>query len=121
MAVTAAARTRPRDAATGPARTITAFLVAKPEFPGTEVLEIRRGLNSDSGPGKLLALVDDHDAATAALQGILATRSSTRTPRGAVNQALPAQTVRVTCWTTGNNWRGSPSWPARWPTLKRPR
>ncbi len=54
MAGDAAARALPRDAATGEARTITAFLVAKPAFPKTEVLEIRRGANSDGGPGKLL-------------------------------------------------------------------
>ena len=87
-AVAAAARTRPGDAAAGRARTITAFLVAKPAFPQTEVLEIRRGLNSDGGPGKLLALVDDPAAAATALQAILSTMSPTRTPRGPVNRAL---------------------------------
>lgn len=66
MAVTAAERTQPRDATAGQNRIITAFLVAKPAFPQTEVLEIRRGLNSNGGPGKLLALVDDR-AANAAL------------------------------------------------------
>ena len=88
MAVGAAACARPGDTATGEAPTITAFLVAKPEFPRTEVLEIRRGLNPDGGPGKLLALVDDGDAARAALQAILVTLSPAKTPQGSVNRAL---------------------------------
>ena len=88
MAVRAAARALPEDAATGEAPTITAFLVAKPAFPKTEVLEIRRGVNSDGGPGKLLALVDDRDAAKAALQAILVTLSPAKTPKETVNRAL---------------------------------
>ena len=88
MAIRAAVRALPRDAATGEAPTITAFLVAKPAFPRTEVLEIRRGANSDGRPGKLLALVDDGDAAKAALQAILVTLSPAKTPQGLVNRAL---------------------------------
>ena len=88
IAVRAAARALPRDAATGKAPTITAFLVAKPVFPRTEVLEIRRGLSLDGGPGKLLALVDDRDAARAALQAILVTLSLAKTPQEAVNRTL---------------------------------
>ena len=88
MAVGAAVRALPGDAATGEAPTITAFLVAKPAFPRTEVLEIRRGTNSDGGPGKLLALVDDRDAAKAALQAILVTLSPAKTPQVSVNRAL---------------------------------
>ena len=88
MAVRATARALPKDAATGEARTITAFLVAKPAFPRTEVLEIRRGVNSDGGPGKLLALVDDRDAAKAALQAILVTLSPAKTPQETVNRTL---------------------------------
>ena len=122
MAVRAAARALPKDAATGEAPTITAFLVAKPAFPRTEVLEIRRGVNSDGGQGKLLVLVDDRDAAKAALQAILVTLSPAKTPQEAVNRPWPAPRDRVTCWKTANNWRGPPpSWPARWPTPRRPR
>ena len=88
IAVRAAARARPGDAATGEAPTITAFLVAKPAFPRTEALEIRRGVNSDGGPGKLLALVDDRDAAKVALQAILVTLLPAKMPQGAVNRAL---------------------------------
>ena len=88
MVVGAAARALPRDAATGEAPTFMAFLVAKPAFPRTEVLEIRRGLSLDGGPGKLLALVDDRDAAKAALQAILVTLSPAKTPQGSVNRAL---------------------------------
>ena len=62
--------------------------MAKPAFPRTEVLEIRRGANSDGRPGKLLALVDDRDAAKAALQAILVTLSPAKTPQGSVNRAL---------------------------------
>ena len=88
MAGDAAAHARPGDAATEQAPTIMAFLVAKPAFPRTEVLEIRRGVNSDGGPGKLLALVDDRDAARAALQAILVTLSPAKTPQEAVNWTL---------------------------------
>ena len=88
MIVDAEVRARHQGAATGKAPTVMAFLVAKPTMPGTEALEIRRGFNPDGEPGKLLALVDDRDAATTALQAILATLSPAKTPQGSVNRAL---------------------------------